>query len=425
MENFIKELSKLISYKTVLSQATPEAPFGEENKNCLKYFLELAKSFGFETKNYDNYIGEVIYGEGQEIGIIGHLDVVPVGSGWETDPFTLTYKDGYYIGRGINDDKGPLLMSLYALKKLKDSGIIPKVKFRLICGTNEETGWKDVEYMKKVTTIPELGFSPDGNFPLTYAEKGMAVVTFKMPKLKNFYGVSGGTVINAVCDKAYCYALEKGLSEKILYKNGLFLEDGNKILSIGKSAHASSPSMGVNALNNLFNYFSEMGEDVKNFVEYVILDRSKLRNLQNEQGFVTLSPDLVYEKDDSLYVEADLRVPAPFSFDEIKKYLDTFNIEYSLYEKHPPFMADKECEFAKILLSSYKEVTKDESAKPLAMGGSTFARVFSKGYSFGLDKLDGELLNLHQSNEKMSEKTMKKAMEIYEKAIFGLSKGLK
>ena len=106
-----------------------------------------------------------------------------LGIGWNTDPFVLTKIDGVYYGRGVQDDKAPILACLYALKELKESGIAPKRKFRLIVGCNEESGWQDVEYIKKKTSLPEFGFSPDGNFPLSYAEKGILLVKIALPIL--------------------------------------------------------------------------------------------------------------------------------------------------------------------------------------------------------------------------------------------------
>ena len=164
--------------------------------------LEHAREMGFETINYDNYAGEVCFGEGQEIGIIGHLDVVPVGEGWQTNPFELVEKDGFLFGRGVLDDKLPMLLVLYALNELKNSGEKTNKRFRLFLGCNEETGWKDLDYLKSKTTMPEYGFSPDGNFPVCYAEKGIYIIKVQIPKLKNFSSLSGGTVINAVCAHA-------------------------------------------------------------------------------------------------------------------------------------------------------------------------------------------------------------------------------
>ena len=191
-----------------------------------------------------------------------------------------------------------------------------------------------------------------------------------------------------------------------------------------ESAHASHPSDGVNALNALFNYLLEMGEPVKSFVDNVIEDKSGLRKLNNEQGYVTLSPDLIFSGEKGVTVKCDMRIPAPLTIKDVISYLDSFGIDFSITEKHPPFLADKDSNFAKILLNSYREVSGDKNAKPLAMGGSTFARVFEKGYSFGVDGLFGESLPMHQSNERISEKTMKTAMEIYKKTIQNLSNGI-
>ena len=65
MENFEKmkeSLKTLVSFPSVQCEATENKPFGEGVYNALKYFLDLANSFGFETINYDNYIGEVVFG---------------------------------------------------------------------------------------------------------------------------------------------------------------------------------------------------------------------------------------------------------------------------------------------------------------------------------------------------------------------------
>ena len=201
-DEFLTYLHELISIKSVEGVAEKDAPFGNGAKNALIWFLNLAQSFGFKTVNYDNYAGEIVYGEGQEIGIIGHLDVVPEGTGWNYPPFALTVKDGYLIGRGVGDDKGASLMTLYALKELKESGKKCNKKFRFFVGTNEESGWKDVAYIKTKTVFPEYGFSPDGNFPVSYAEKGFYYVKVNIPPFKNFGTITGGTVINAVCARA-------------------------------------------------------------------------------------------------------------------------------------------------------------------------------------------------------------------------------
>ena len=52
----------------------------------------------------------------KQIATIAHLDVVPEGNGWDSNPFDLVERDGYVIGRGTADDKGPAVLTLYAAK---------------------------------------------------------------------------------------------------------------------------------------------------------------------------------------------------------------------------------------------------------------------------------------------------------------------
>lgn len=431
-DNFIENLTKLISYKSVLDKKDGDAPFGKPCKDALIFFLGLAKSLGFETKNYDNFIGEIILPancpntnlgpeENKEIGIIGHLDVVPVGDGWTFPPYELTFKDRFYYGRGVSDDKAPCLLTLYALNELKNSGAIRNRTIRFFVGTNEESGWKDVEHFQKTHSFPEYGFSPDGNFPVIYAEKGMCYLSFTLPKLNNFYDLKGGTVINAVCAKATArikdgvfidYELAKKLGLKI---------DGDKIISIGKSAHGSSPELGENAILPLLQFLNAHGENLNNVIDCLFGDKFSLTKISNEQGKVTLSPDLLEENEKGITITCDMRIPAPINASEIEKIIEKFGIPFSLIEKHPPVMVEKDGWFVNALISSYNEVT-GENQSPKAMGGSTFARVFKKGVAFGMEFPDF-ISHMHEADERVSKDVLIKAYEIYKRALFKLTVG--
>ncbi len=416
---FISHLSKLISFETILSEPKQNAPFGTPIKNCLDWFLDLAKEFGFETINYDGYAGEIVYGKGDEIGIIGHLDVVPIGIGWASEPFSLTEKEGVYYGRGVCDDKTPLLSCLYALKELKDSGLPVNKKIRLIAGCDEESGWRDIEYLKTKTTLPEYGFSPDGDFPISYAEKGIVEVAFTIPKLKNFKDIKGGTALNAVCDYVAVRPLVK-VDETELKQFSLNLDEKGYIFSKGKSAHGSSPQLGINAMVKLFEYFAFKGENVNGVLDNLFYDKKGIFALKNEQGVVTLSPNLICENDSGITITCDCRIPAPFTLEDVKPIFDSFDISYSTKVRHDPMMAEKNGEFVQTLLSAYNEIT-GENAKPISMGGSTFARAFTKGCAFG-PKLKGHIDNIHDANENVSKGQILTAYKIYKKAIFDLVK---
>ncbi len=415
---FIDDLKTLISFKSVKGAKTKDAPFGKESKDALCFFLSVAKKMGFKTINYDNYAGEIIFGKGEEIGIIGHLDVVPEGNGWETNPYVLTFKNGVYYGRGVEDDKGPMLICLYALKALKDSKIKCNKTFRFFVGTNEESGWEDVKYLKTKTTLPEYGFSPDGDFPVVYAEKGMVELTFEIPKFKNFENVVGGTVVNAVCGKASIKPKNEVL-DKQLKKYGLLLENG-KIISIGKSAHGSCPKLGKNALKPLFRFLLSQKEDVKNVIDCLFNDKYKIFKIKTEQGNVTFSPDLIKEKGDKIYITCDLRIPAPLTLESLTPIFDKFKIPYTTKTRHLPQMVEKDGEFVNALLSSYNKVMK-KKGKPISQNGSTFARAFSKGCAFGPEFI-GVPSSIHEPNENISEKNLLFLYEIYKTALFDLAK---
>ncbi len=422
MNNFneyLADLKKLLSYKSVFDKPQENAPFGKPIKDCLNFFLTRAKEMGFETINYDNYAGEVVFGKGEEVGIIGHLDVVPIGIGWDTDPFTLTEKDGIYYGRGLADDKTPLLSCLYALKELKDSGVAVNKKFRLVVGCDEESGWRDIDYLAKKTTLPEYGFSPDGNFPLTYAEKGIVEVSFSFPKLKLFTDIKGGTVVNAVCDYATARPLDGGIDKGKMAKFNLSLENG-LIVSKGKSAHGSMPELGKNALLPLFEYFLSMGEDVQSVLDYLFYDKAGVFNHKTEQGKLTLSPDLISQDNNSITITCDCRIPAPMTLEEIMPIFSSFGLAVKTKVRHQPMMVEKDGWFVQTLLNAYNSVM-NENAVPLSMGGSTFARAFKKGCSFGPSWITFDN-HLHDANENLPKEHLLKGYEIYKKAIFDLAK---
>ena len=417
---FIADLTHLIACKSTCGKPTSGAPFGAEIRKALNYFLKTARSFGFETVDYDGYAGEVRFGEGEEVGIIGHLDVVPVSLGWNTDPWTLTEVDGVYYGRGVSDDKTPLLCCLYALKELKDSGVAVNKKFRLFVGCDEETGWRDVDYLNKKTNLPEYGFSPDGNFPLSYAEKGITVVNFTFPALKNFYDIKGGTVVNAVCDYAQARARKDGINKPLLEKHGLTLRDGNLIESFGKAAHGSSPHLGKNAIKPLLEYFLETGENLQNVIDCLFNDIHGVGKINNEQGSTTFSPDIITEKNGLITISCDCRIPAPLGKNDILPVFDRFGINYTATEKHPSVLVEKDGWFVKTLLASYNSVT-GESGKPISLGGSTFSRAFKKGCAFG-PQFEGHNDRIHDANENAPKENILKCYEIYKSAIFALAK---
>ena len=413
-ESFIKDLAKLVAAKSVQGEKKENAPFGEEVKRALDDFLSIGKRMGFNVKNYDNYIGELSYGEGEELGIIGHLDVVPAGDGWNTDPYTLTFQDGKYYGRGTTDDKGPTLLCLYALSELKESGVKFNKKVRFFVGCNEESGWADVKYFKEHGgAFPKWGFSPDGDFPVVYAEKGPNKVVFRLPYKGAFKNLTGGTVVNAVC--AYASA-EGPVNETLLKKHGLSF-DGKKIESFGKSAHGSMPELGKNAIKPLLLYMRDCGEDVSALID-IFDDKAGITKLGNETGMATLSPDIVSQTESEIVLTADFRVPARMKAEEFFPLFDKMNVRYEFYKNRDPLYVPKDSETVQKLVKAYNEAT-GENLEPISQRGATFASVFECGTAFG-PEFPNEESSIHQPNEFIRDADIDKMYEIYLKGIRAL-----
>lgn len=410
--SFKNDLAKLIKYNSVQTSPAENAPFGEQNAECLKEFLALASSFGFQTKNYEDYAGEVVFGNGKDLGILCHLDIVPAGDKtlWNSDPFTLTEKDGKLFGRGVLDDKGPALIILYALKELKDKGFVPKRKIRLILGCNEETGWGCIEYLKNHDLMCEEGFSPDSDFPVIYAEKGIVHAKLFFDCDKSLLSVKGGTAYNMVCDKVEALC---PVNEKLLKKYDLSFLDG-KIISTGKTAHGSLPHKGKNAILKILPYFEDMGLLDKSVRQNLFENASGILNYFDDSGNLTLSPDMIFLENGKLAVIIDIRYPALMDFEKVKREIDKI-APNEILSHQKSLYTYKNSKLVKTLCSVYNDVCKEEKS-PIAIGGGTYARALKNGVAYG-PCFKQEDAVCHEINEYFKVEDVKKAFDVYVKAI--------
>lgn len=166
-------ISELVQIRSVQEAPEPGKPFGPGVDRALRHMLGLAESLGFETLNVDGYAGHAEYGQGGGLAaVLVHLDTVEEGEGWTYPPLGGLIENGKIIGRGASDNKGPAVVALYALKTLKDMGIAGNRRLRLIFGTNEESGMKDLDYYFGKEPLPEMAFAPDAGYPIFNVEMG-------------------------------------------------------------------------------------------------------------------------------------------------------------------------------------------------------------------------------------------------------------
>ena len=430
-DQIVQSTVEILQFDSSLKPAVDGCPFGKETADCLAYFLNLAQSMGFETRNYDNYVGEVLFGEGKDFAILAHLDVVPAGSGWKYPPFGGVINDdpsdggvlGTKIwGRGAMDDKAPAIVCLYALKALKDAGITPKRTFKLIVGCNEESGWKCIEHYNKVAVMPEEGFTPDADFPAIYAEKGILHFTTRFAiNEPPMTALSAGERVNMVCDRTCLTLTRKTAGGLIGYENrvegtSFSYDNTTNVLTVtGKSAHGSTPEKGANALGAALAFLGGINADCKHAYDLLFADCTGLKTLQDETGRLTMSPDVALFENGILTITTDVRFPATLPLSAVTEKLVQSGVPYEIINYQAPLYNDPNGTLLTTLMSVYNEAT-GKNEKPIAIGGGTYARALKCGCAFG-PELQGVESTIHQANEYVTFDALRFMSQVYYRAI--------
>ena len=443
-DDLVKDLITLVKIPSVddPSTATLNQPFGKANRDALDAMLAIGKRDGYEVDEVDGYAGHIDVGNKEEtFGVLGHLDVVPCNAvGWNSDPYNPVINDGIIYGRGVADDKGPLLAGYYAAKIIDELELPVKMKMRVIFGCNEEKGSGCVKHYFTKRPYPAMGFTPDGAFPVVYGEKAMCGMKVRGQVEKdNIIGLYAGTVSNIVPE--VCEAIVVGNYKQYkegflayLKENGLkgnVEEEGNhtKLTLVGKSAHASTPEVGINAATYMCHYLAGISNNkLVHFINDCLHDAYNGQNLGTEyvgkMGPVTVNLGLLSYKDEHASVTLDFRLPHELTEDKLVEGIEEKLAAYGLNQTHnygQGLYFEPESELVSKLYNAYVEISGDTVNKPMTMGGGTYAKSMPNCVAFGAGFPDKEY-NMHQNNEQIEIEDLVKATAIYAKAIYDLIK---
>lgn len=438
-EDMLSDLARLVQYDSQLSEAKPGMPFGQGPADCLAEGLKICQEHGFATVNMDNYCGYAEMGEGDDIiGIAAHLDIVPAGEGWDTDPFTMARKDDTVYGRGVSDDKGPAVAALYAMELVKKSGVPMNRRVRLILGCNEETGSKCMEYYTAHEKPVFAGFTPDGGFPGIFGEKGPCSMLVTSKKT-NIISMNGGFVSNAVCnhcvtvvpaDAVAKAALEQELAKTPLTSFTVTEADGTLTVDAqGAAAHASTPLHGVNAAAFTMQALQNAGMQ-DSFVDFYMshvgtaCDGSGIGlKIGDEYGDLTLNNGIVKTENGVITCTIDIRYPITFTPDDIYRLcegkLEDENGKMEILGVGKPLYFDPKADLVKGLRQAYIDVTGDTETEPSVIGGGTYAKHVPGIIAFG-GSFRGIDYHMHDKNELLPIDCLKRQVEIYVQAILNL-----
>lgn len=429
----VESIKAAVRINSVMDEdtATETMPFGKGVDEALRKTLEIAESLGFKTVYKDGYYGYAEVGEGEElIGILGHIDVVPVGdeSKWKFPPFSATEEDGYIYGRGTQDDKGPTIAAMYAVKALLDAGVKFGKRVRFIIGGDEENLWRCIaKYTENGEEIPSMGFTPDSSFPVTNAEKSLVQFYLRGKGSKDLsLNISGA--LNAVPGVAnYTGKLADKLSEKLDELKFDYEKDGESVTVIGKRVHAASADKGVNSIERLCKALYEIGveDDVVRFVAELSdsVGSKILPNCVDDvSGTLTLNLGELIINEKESKIGFDSRVPVKFTIedleDAVKEKAANYELEFEEFDRLKSLYVPADSELIKTLVSVYEHETGLEGT-PKSSGGATYAKALDNCVAFGAMFPFDEKTE-HQENERVNIKNMIKATEIYALSVYRL-----
>lgn len=440
-ENILRDIGRLVAVPSVEGPAAPGAPFGPGPRAALDEALAIADELGLTPGEGEGHIGwaDVPGAEKEKyLATITHLDVVPQGNGWDADPFTLRVRDGWLLGRGVADDKGPSVLCLYALKFLKDEAGPLRYPVRALLGCNEETNMQDVAWYNAHEKPPVFCFTPDAEFPLCNGEKGQFEADLLSPVLNgDILDFEGGVARNAVPDRAS--ALIRAELAALPAAEGITLEqeaDGVRVRGWGKSGHAAMPQGTVNAIGLVVDYLLANG--IGNEAERAFLQLlHKLHSawdgtglgIQADDGLfdpLTVVGGVICMENGALRQTVDCRFPTSTNGEVLEAALrkaagDAGTV--CMDHVNEPFYIGVDAAPIQALIEAYCQVTGEE-AKPFTMGGGTYARHFPLAVSFGPEDQNAVLPDfagpMHGANEGANFEHLLAALKIYILALLKL-----
>ena len=437
----IKNLQKWIQIDSVFDENTKsnEKPFGNGVYNALEFIAKLAESEGFNVDRCDNYCTEISFGEGDLIAIYAHADVVPVTGKWNYEPFGGEIVNEIMYGRGTSDDKGPALAAFYALKALKENNLIDGYKVSLVIGGNEESGSKCLEhYFHKLNKpYPKYGFTPDGDFPLIYGEKGITGYIHTLDlKLGDVVSIQGGLAVNSVIDEVRCilkhdYKLSRACETffniiKIKYQ---FISGNefDELVVYGKSAHGSLPQLGVNAGLHLLKFLGWYyhDNDLSTIANWYLEPTGKMFSCYYEGEHLhetTYNVGLIKFEKNQLTLVINFRYPENCNPRDVEIKINELGLgKVHFFGYGSPLLVDPNSQMIQTLYKIYQEETGDYETPKMTIGGGTYARESKNTIAFG-SHFPGREDNIHSPNEKIHLEDYLLSQSIYARAIYELGK---
>ena len=411
-EEFISEIQGLARIPSVShpEEAAPNAPFGFSCRQALDLALERGKAYGFDTQDLSGFAGVISMGDkSNAIGMIAHLDVVPVGDGWIYPPFGATYlkQQDALIGRGVDDNKGSAVMALFVMRMLREFHVPLRHGISLYCGTSEENGMHDLKALTKMGHVfPKLSLVPDAGFPVNYGQKGSLSGFIQANAEGNLLSFNAGSAHNVVPDRAECvideeeeavkaalHRLPDSLRERITLEKA---SKGTRLIAAGQSGHAAHPENSVNAIAVLSSALASSGlltgPSQHAIAGLQTLTRDNHGHSENVffeddvSGPLTLVYTIAQLQNHRLHIGFDSRYPITCPGDYLRSSLiqawEALGYSPEEIDMSAPYYISKDSPYVTALQAVYHDLT-GSGEPPYTMGGGTYSKVVPNAISFG------------------------------------------
>lgn len=450
-DQLIEAVSRLVRIDSTIGEAQPGKPFGPGPAAALEEMLKLSAELGLPGENLEGYVGTVDLNDQETaLHILGHLDVVDAGEGWTmTQPFEPKLVDGLLYGRGTDDDKGPMVAALLAMKAVKDLGIPLKKNVRMILGTDEETGFRDITWYYDRHPYAPYTISPDADFPIINIEKGHYQPTFSASwdqetALPRVTSLTGGPRLNMVPPKAN--ALVAGLSvediqaviptlglEDVISFTLTQQEGGVHILAAGQGAHGSTPEEGHNAQTALVTLLAALPladcpstqtiRTLQEIFPHGDFTGKALGIAQSDElsGHLSLAFTLITLNGTGFEGRFDSRTPLCANDENTRLVTEAAMAKAGWTVKgeiDPPHHVPADSPFIQTLAKCY-EMYSGRKSQCLAIGGGTYVHHIPGGVAYGAS-MPGFVSNLHGPDERVNVADLLTAAKIFTQVIIEL-----
>lgn len=303
------------------------------------------------------------FGEGKHLCFAGHLDVVPPGKGWDTNPFVPVIKDGYIYARGTQDMKSGVASFVQAVRDMDDdfSG-----RMSLLLTSDEEG---DGTYGTQIVLrhLKEIDLLPD-------------------------YCI----IAEPTCETVFGDAIKIGRRGSI---NGyLHLK--------GKQGHAAYPEKATNPIHNIASILPKIaGHNLDEGDDDFAPSKLVITDIRSGMEVTNVTPN-------DLKMMFNVRNSTKTTQESLKAFMESqlgdLDYELELQQGSYPFITNRESYIVSALSSAIKEET-GVVTKLSTAGGTSDGRHIAP---YGIEVVEFGVRNdrIHGLNERT---TIKEVEELY------------